>query len=342
MLSDHDKSRYSRQILFEPLGEAGQQRLQDSRAAIVGCGALGSFQAAALARSGVGEIRIIDRDYVELSNLQRQWLFDESDAAQGLPKAVAAARKLATVNSNVRVDAAVADLHAGNVETLLADVDVILDGTDNFEARYLINELAVKLGKPWIYGAAVGDYGIAAPILPGRSACLACLLPEPPGGALPTCDTAGILNVAASAVASFQVADALKLLACGVESVEPRLLTLELWKGSARSIPAPDPGPDCRVCGQRLFELLDARDTPRAAVLCGRNAVQVPGDGATIDLLELRNRLAGLGEVRSNDYALCFAAESYELTIFEDGRAIVKGTSDIGLARSLYARFVGR
>ena len=339
-MTSQDRERYSRQILFAEIGEQGQQRLLDSRAVIVGCGALGSFHAAALARAGVGEIVIIDRDYVEPSNLQRQWLFEESDAEQLLPKAAAARDRLARVNSGVRVEAAVADLTPENAESLLLPADVILDGCDNFETRYLINDVAVKNGVPWIYGAAVGSYGLTMPILPGAAACLACIFPGPPGGAQPTCDTAGILNAASGAVASLQVADALKILAGRREAVEPRLLTLDVWKSSLRTVSAAKPDPACRVCAQKEFEHLD-RKQRRAAMLCGRDAVQINERERPLDLAELRRSLEPLGEVRANEYALRFRCPPHEMTIFGDGRAIIKGTDDIALARSLYARYVG-
>lgn len=333
--------KYSRQMLFAPLGEEGQRRLLSSRAVIIGCGALGSFHAAALARAGVGELVLVDRDFVEESNLQRQWLYDESDAHEVQPKAIAAERKLRAVNSEISVTGIVTDVDAANVERLIQDADVILDGSDNFAVRYLLNEAAVKLSIPWIYGAAVGSYGVTATILPGRTPCLACLLPDAPGGAQPTCDTEGILNVAASAVASFQVADALKILSGHSEAVEPRLLTLDVWQGSPRSVATGDPDPACRVCGRREFHLLDAAGARPSTVLCGRNAIQVRGD-SPIDIEMLAARLRALGEVRTNEYALRFVTPPYEMTVFVDGRAIIKGAGDPAKARSLYSRFLGR
>lgn len=338
---DRVMEKYSRQTLFTPLGEEGQRQLMSSRAVIVGCGALGSFHAAALARAGVGELTLIDRDYVEESNLQRQWLYDEADAREGMPKAVAAKRKLSETNSDISITAVIADVDATNVEQLLDGADVILDGSDNFAVRYLVNEAAVKSETPWVYGAAVGSYGITATILPGRTACLACLLPEAPGGVQPTCDTAGILNVAASAIASFQVADALKILSGRIDAVEPRLLTLDVWQGRPQMVTTGKPDPACRVCGQHQFDLLTAVSTRPSAVLCGRNAVQVAGD-SSVDLLQLAEQLSDLGEVRTNEYALRFIAPPYEMTIFVDGRAIIKGTDDPAKARSLYSRFLGR
>jgi adenylyltransferase/sulfurtransferase len=334
------RERYSRQILFSGIGEKGQQALLRSRVAIVGCGALGSFQAPALARAGVGRITIIDRDYVEPSNLQRQWLFEESDAADALPKAAAAAQHLARINSSVSVCGVVADLTCSNASELLGDADLILDGTDNFDTRYLINDFAVSRGIPWIYGAAVGSYGLAMPVFPGRSACLRCVYPDPPPGVQPTCETAGVLNVITSLVASLQVADALQILTAGAELVTPRLTRADVWQGGLRQTDVPARDPDCPTCGRGEFPYLD--ESRRAPVsLCGRNAVQIHEHERPLDLEELRLRLEPLGEVRSNLYALRFRVEPYELTVFPDGRAIVKGTSDAGVARSLYARYVG-
>jgi adenylyltransferase/sulfurtransferase len=332
--------RYSRQILFPGIGEQGQEALLASHAVVVGCGALGSFHAAALARAGVGRLTIIDRDYVEPSNLHRQWLFEESDAAESLPKAAAAARRIAGINSDVQVRPMVADLTPSNAGELLAEAGVILDGTDNFETRYLINDFAISRGVPWIYGAAVGSYGLAMPVIPGHTACLRCVYPEPPSGAQPTCETAGVLNAIISAVASVQVADALKILSGGAAQVQPRITTIDLWYGGIRQIAQPARDAECPTCGRREFRYLEERRRP-PVTLCGRNAVQVHERACVLDLAELRARLAPLGEVRANQYALRFLIAPYEMTIFPDGRAIVKGTSDEGVARSLYARYVG-
>ncbi len=332
-----ERERYSRQILFPGIGERGQETLLRSHAVVVGCGALGSFHAAALARAGVGRLTLIDRDYVEASNLHRQWLFEESDAAACLPKAAAARRRLAGINSSIRVDAAIADLTASNVTELLGGADVILDGTDNFETRYLINDFAVSRKIPWVYGAAVASYGLAMPVLPGRSACLRCVYPNPPEGAQPTCETAGVLNVIVSAVASIQVADALRILTGA--PLRPRITTLDLWNGGIRQIDAPERDADCPTCARGEYPYLEESRRPPAS-LCGRNAVQIAG-GRAVDLAALGERLAPLGEVRANEYALRFIAPPYELTVFPDGRAIVKGTGDTGVARAVYARYVG-
>jgi molybdopterin-synthase adenylyltransferase len=339
-MNDSERERYSRQIRFAGIGAPGQENLMASHAVVAGCGALGSFHAAALARAGVGRLTIIDRDYVEPGNLQRQWLFEEDDAAQAMPKAAAAEKRLRAINSAVAVRAVVADLTASNAAELLAGAAVILDGTDNFDTRYLINDFAVSRGIPWIYGAAVGSYGIEMPVIPGRTACLRCIYPEQPAGAQPTCETAGVLNTIVSLVAALQASDALKILCGCQEQVEARITTAEIWKGGIRQIAMPPRDPDCPTCARRDFPFLE--ETRRAPVrLCGRNAVQVQERERTIDLAELKARLAPLGEVRANEYALRFQVQPYEMTIFPDGRAIVKGTSDEGVARSLYAKYVG-
>ncbi len=337
-MSPRDRERYSRQILFAGIGEQGQQHLLDARVAVAGCGALGSFQAGALARAGVGFLRIIDRDYVELGNLQRQWLFDESDVEQSLPKAVAAARKIVSVNSDIRVEPVVADLTPSNVEDLLGDVDLVLDGTDNFETRYLINDFAVNQNVPWVYGAAVASYGIVMAVTPGRSACLRCIYPDPPAGAQPTCETAGVLGPVTALVASLQVAAAIKIL-CGAPPAS-KITTVDVWTGEIRQVAQPGPLADCPACGRREFPYLNGER--RAPVsLCGQNAVQIHERARPVELHDLAVRLAPLGAVRSNEFALRFEAPPYLLTIFPDGRAIIKGTTDIGVARSLYARYIG-
>jgi adenylyltransferase/sulfurtransferase len=336
-MDSSERERYSRQILFPPIGERGQQALREAHVAIAGCGALGSFHAMALARVGVGTLTIIDRDYIEPSNLHRQWLFEEADAAEGLPKAASANRHIARINSGVRVRAAVADLTASNVEELFSGAGLILDGTDNFETRYLINDFAVSQGIPWVYGAAVASYGIAMPVIPGHTACLRCVYPEPPDGAQPTCETAGVLNVIVSAVASLQVADAIQILVSG--KAPSRITTIDIWEGGIRQVREPERDQECPCCGRREFRFLEQAERP-PVVLCGRNAVQIRGE-RLVDLEHLGGRLRPLGEVRVNEFALRFAVGQYEMTVFPDGRAIVKGTNDTGVARSLYARYVG-
>ncbi len=334
------EERYSRQVLFSGLGRAGQQRIQAARAVVIGCGALGSFSAEALARAGVGRLLIVDRDYVETSNLQRQMLFDEEDAAQSLPKAVAAERHLRRINSSISVEGRPDDVTPENIEELIAVAGVVLDGTDNFETRYLINDACVKLGIPWVYAAAVGSYAATMPVLPGRTACLACIFPEAPQAAGATCDTAGILASAASVAAALQVADALKVLSGALEKVEPRLLSIDVWENRVQTVRTGEPVADCAVCGRREFRHLSGERRPHVT-LCGRNSVQIHEHRRQLDLAELRRRLEPLGSVRSNEFLLKFLLPPYELTIFPDGRAIIKGTTDTAVARSLYARYVG-
>lgn len=332
--------RYSRQERFAPIGAAGQQRLREARVAIAGCGALGSVQAELLARAGAGTLLLIDRDYVEFSNLQRQLLFDESDAAEGLPKAVAAQRRIRAINSDVKVEALVADLTPATAADLLEHADLILDGTDNFETRYLINDWSVSRGVPWIYGAAVGSYGLKMAVLPDRGACFRCVYPDPPPGIQPTCETAGVLGPLTAAIASLQTADALRILSGNGESLTPRITTVDVWTGEIRQIAPPARDPDCECCGARRFVHLDgARRVPIS--LCGRNAVQIHERTRPVDLEALARELGPLGDVRANEFALRANIDAYQLTVFPDGRAIIKGTTDIGVARSLYARYVG-
>jgi adenylyltransferase/sulfurtransferase len=337
-MTPDESERYSRQIRLSGIGEQGQELLLRTRVAIAGCGALGSFQAGALARAGVGHLTLIDRDYVEISNLQRQWLYDEVDAAEALPKAVAAARQIARIASGCHVTALVSDLTSENADDLLAGADLILDGTDNFETRYLINDYAVERGLPWIYGAAVGSYGLTMPVIPGVTACLACVYPAPPQGIQPTCETAGVLGPITSAIASLQCGIAMKLLTGG--KPDAVITTVDVWNGPIRQIRQPSRDPECRACARREFVYL--RGARRAPVsLCGRNAVQIHERCRPLDLNVLRMQLEPAGEVRANEFALRFFPKPYEMTIFPDGRAIIKGTQDVGLARSLYARFVG-
>lgn len=332
--------RYSRQRLLPEIGDEGQGRLLESRVVVVGCGALGTVQASLLVRAGVGETILIDRDIVEATNLQRQTLFDESDAAEGVPKAVAAARALQAVNSDVRVIPQTTDLTALNAERLLGPARVILDGTDNYETRYLINDVAVKRSLAWIYGAAVGTRGSIMPVVPGATACLACLFPSPPSERQPTCDTAGVLNTVTALIASLQVTEALKILVGRPESLCKRLVTWDAWTGSRSSVGADRPDPDCQICSRAQFPHLTSQ-VARSAQLCGRDAVQVPGGNRLVDLDLLASKLKALGSVRSSEHFLRFDCPPHQLTVFPDGRAIIKGTCDVALARSLYARFIG-
>jgi molybdopterin/thiamine biosynthesis adenylyltransferase len=334
------EERYSRQILFRGVGAEGQRRLAEARVAIVGCGATGSAVASLLARSGVGTIRIIDRDYVETSNLQRQTLFDESDARESLPKAVAAARRIAAFNSQIVIEPRVADVTPDNVEGLLEGVALLLDGTDNFETRYLVNDYAVSKRVPWIYAAAVGSYGVTLNVLPGTTACLACVFPDSPRGTFETCETAGILNSAVNLVASIEASEALKLLVGAMDRVRPTLLSFDVWMNERAEVQASTPRAGCRACGERDFIHLAGQGRPHVT-LCGRNSVQIHERHRTVDFGELNERLKPHGRVRHNDFVLKFWREPYEMTLFPDGRAIIKGTTDTGVARSLYARYVG-
>ena len=334
------EERYSRQVLFRPIGAEGQRRLRGSRVALVGCGATGSAVASLLARAGVGHLRIIDRDYVEPSNLQRQLLFDEADAAESLPKAVAAARKINSFNPEIAVESRVADLAPGNIEELLEGVQLVLDGTDNFETRYLVNDYAVSRSLPWVYAAAVASYGVTMNVLPGESACLACIFPDSPRGTFETCDTAGILNSAAASVAAIEATEALKLLVGDRASLRRTLLSFDLWRNDRAEISTANPRPDCRACGRRDYVHLKGEGRPHIT-LCGRNSVQIHERQRPVDFAEMKNRLASHGTVRFNDFVLKFWKDPYEMTLFPDGRAIIKGTTDTAVARSLYARFVG-
>jgi adenylyltransferase/sulfurtransferase len=305
----------------------------------VGCGALGSFQAEALVRAGIGSLRLIDRDYVDYTNLQRQWLYEEDDARNESPKAIAAAKRLHRLNKDVRVDPLVTDFTPSNAEDLVTGCDLIMDGTDNFETRYLLNDLSVKLRIPWIYGAAVGSYGIVMPVFPGRGPCLACVYPDPPSGLQATCDVNGVLASVTAAVASLQVALALRLLV-GWPDFKCRVHTLDVWNQTSKQVEAGAADPGCRVCGAHDFRFLEGQR--RAPVsLCGRNAVQLHELTNPLNLEQLAARLRPLGEVRVNEFALRIALPKYQLTFFPDGRAIIKGTTDVGIARSLYARLLG-
>jgi molybdopterin-synthase adenylyltransferase len=334
------EDRYSRQVLFPGIGREGQARLARARIAIVGCGATGASVSGLLARAGVGQLRIIDRDYVEPSNLQRQTLFDEADAAESLPKAVAAARKIGAFNSDVQTKAEVADLTPENVEELLADADLILDATDNFETRYLINDFAVKFGKPWIYAAAVAAYAVTMNIIPGETACLACMFPAPPEGTVETCDTAGILNSAVNLIGSIQATEAIKFLVGAKDKLRRTLLSFDVWSNEQAEISAARPSPGCQTCDRREFVHLAGERRPQIT-LCGRNSVQIHERNRPVDFAEMSLRLGAHGTVKHNAFVLKFWRDPYEMTLFPDGRAIIKGTDDTSVARSLYARFVG-
>jgi len=332
--------RYSRQVLFREIGAEGQRKLTASHIVIVGCGATGSALASLLARAGVGTIRIIDRDYVESSNLQRQSLFDEADAAESLPKAIAAARKIAAFNSAIAIEPRVADLTPSNVEALLDGVPLILDGTDNFETRYLINDFAVKNSIPWIYTGAVGSYGVTMNVLPGKTACLTCVFADPPQGMSETCETAGILNSAVNLAASIAASEAIKLLVGAEKWVRRTLLSFDVWRNERAEVAADQPRAGCRTCGEHEFPHLAGEGRPHIT-LCGRNSVQIHERHRPVNLAQMSEQLKPLGTVRHNDFVLKFWRQPYEMTLFPDGRAIIKGTTDKTIARSLYSRYVG-
>lgn len=332
--------RYSRQVLFGAIGAEGQQRLQRAHAAVVGVGATGAAAASLLARAGVGTLTLIDRDFVEESNLQRQVLFDEADAKESRAKADAARQKIASFNCEVQVRAQVADLTPGNIHELLREAEIVLDATDNFETRYLLNDYAVEQGKPWIYAAAVGAYAVTMNIVPGETACLACIFPEAPGGAVETCDTAGILNTAVNLAASIEVTEALKWLVGARDRMRRTLLSCDVWNNEWSEVAAGKPRADCVVCGGRDFARLRGEGRPHIT-LCGRNSVQIHERARPLDLAEMEVRLRPHGKVRRNELLLRFERGEHTMTLFADGRAIIQGTTDVVVARSLYARFVG-
>jgi len=317
-MTSADQDRYSRQIRFREMGEEGQRRLGQARVAIVGCGALGSAQAELLARAGVGFLRLIDRDYIELSNLQRQTLYDERDAAEALPKAAAAARRLKAINSSIQIEPAIDDLTPATIDDLLEDVHLVMDGTDNFETRYLINDFALREGIPWIYG----------------------MLLQPPGGAQQTCETSGVLGPITATIAALQVADALMILSGHLDELARRVTIVDVWAGDIMQLPQPEPKPDCPACGRREFTYLTGKRCAPIG-LCGRNAVQIYDRERQLDLKELAERLKLMGTVRVNDFALRAQIDGYDITVFPDGRAILKGTTDVGIARGLYAKYIG-
>jgi molybdopterin/thiamine biosynthesis adenylyltransferase len=344
-MNREERERYSRQILFSGIGEEGQEKLLASSAVLVGCGALGTVTANLMVRAGLGRLAIIDRDFVEASNLQRQTLFDEADARDAIPKAIAAERHLRSVNSGVRVEGIVADLTPENALDLLGGFPLILDGTDNFETRLLLNDAAISLGVPWIYAAAVGSYGVTMTVRPGETACLACLLESENNhsarGPEDTCDTVGVLNAAAGVIASIESAEATKFLAGRPEALNGKLISCDVWSGRFQSIRVAR-NSDCRACVRREFVHLEGRARPHVS-MCGRDSVQIHERRRALDLAELGRRVAGASasEVRNNQFLLRFRVAPYEMTVFPDGRAIIKGTQDPAVARSLYARYIG-
>ncbi len=336
--------RYIRQSRFAPLGEAGQRRLAAARVLICGCGALGSVAADMLARAGIGRLRIVDRDFLETHNLQRQVLFDEADVAAGLPKAIAAAENLRRINSAIEIEPLVADATAANLPALCAGVDLILDGTDNFETRYLLNEAAHKFRIPWVYGGAIGASGQSLTIVPElKTPCLRCVVPEPPPAAsMPTCDTAGILAPIIHVIAALQCCEAIKILSGNLAAISRKLAVIDLWENQLRYV-----GLDrlaeqgCTTCRQADYPWLDGRHGSQTAILCGRNAVQLAPAAASVSLDELAKKLSAAGTVTRNAYLVRLTLPDNTLTLFADGRAIITGTTDPVIARTLYAKYIG-
>ena len=340
-------ARYARQVIHPAVGAEGQRRIAAGRVLLVGCGALGTHIADALARAGVGYLRIVDRDFIELNNLQRQVLFDEHDLARGLPKAVAAAEKLARINSTIAVEPHVDDVNAGNIVALVEGVDVVVDGTDNFETRYLLNDAAVRAGKAWVYGGVLASYGMTMTVVPGETACLRCVFRDPPPpGLAPTCDTAGVLGPAVAAVAALQASETLKLLLGAHDAINRDLLSLDVWRLAFDRLPV-SRAADCPTCGdgERHYPFLDYGAASRTTSLCGRNAVQIAlNPPASLALADLAARLGASGSVAHNQHLLRFRPDSppgYELVLFPNGRAIVHGTDDPATAKSLYSRYIG-
>jgi len=335
--------RYSRQILFSGIGQEGQHKLLAARVLIVGCGALGGAHAETLCRAGVGRLRLVDRDFVEPSNLQRQTLFTETDAEKRLPKAIAAANHLRQINSTIEIEPHVADVNHSNIEQLIDNCDLVLDGTDNFATRYLINDACVKHDTNWIYGAAVGSYGVTMTIRPQHTACLRCVFEEaPPAASAPTCDTAGVIMPIINIVSAVQVAEAFKLLTGRVEELHGSLLQFDVWRNEWRKIKLAAPHGDCPTCGLHQFESLSPASAETAAVLCGRDAIQIsPSRPTTVNFSSLAERLRPAGDVKFNKYLLRFTTGPFELTVFHDARSIVRGTDQIATARSLYAKYIG-
>lgn len=335
--------RYSRQILFPEIGSEGQEKLGASRVLIAGCGALGASHAEMLSRAGVGRLRIVDRDFVEYTNLQRQTLFSEEDAHFRFPKAAAAKQRIAAINSEIDVEAVVADINNSNVESIIEGCDIVIDGTDNFQVRYLLNDACVKIGKTWIYGAAVSSYGATMTVIPQETPCLRCIFEEmPDAGSSPTCDTAGVIMPVISSISAIQVSEAIKLLVGDGTALHRSLVQIDVWQNDWRKIKLGLPNKDCKCCGQGVYEFLDADRQEFSAVLCGRNAVQIaPPKPVHLNLAEFADRIKFITSVNQNEYLVRFTIGENEITVFTDGRAIIKGTDDISKARSLYSRYIG-
>jgi adenylyltransferase/sulfurtransferase len=342
MASSFKDGRYARQVLLPFLTGKGQEKLLNSRVTLMGCGALGTGIANNLARAGVGHLRICDRDFVELNNLHRQMLFDETDVAEQMPKAEAAVRRLRQVNSEIELEPVVADINFTNIERLIEDADVVIDGTDNFQTRYLVNDACVKAAKPWIYGACVSSYGLVMPIIPGKTACLRCAFPERPEAMLsPTCDTAGVLNASSLAVACLQSAEAIKLLVGAEEALIQGMLQVDVWTNTYQGLKVKRTE-GCVTCGQRKFEFLEGDQELLLSSLCGREAVQiVQRNPSRVDLASVAETLSKIGTVTVTRFLLKAIIDNYEITVFPDGRALVKGTTDFTVAKNVYSKYIG-
>ena len=341
---EQEKDRYSRQVLYQGIGKEGQQKLTQSKVLIIGCGGLGSVSSELLARAGVGYLKIIDRDFLELSNLQRQILFEEDDVKEGLPKAIAAEQKLKKINSTVKIEALVEDANRYNIEMLLQDVDLVIDATDNFETRLLINEACIKNSTPWIYGACVESYGLIMNIIPGKTPCFRCVFEKipAPGSAL-TCETVGVINSIVTVIASIQCTEALKILTGNHKQLNKNFMTIDLWKNEIQMIDISKTNQEkkCPVCNYKQFNILTGKQGTTFTTLCGRNAVQIiPFEKTEIDLMQLAIKLSTFGDPIYSEFFLRIAIKEHELSIFSDGRAIIKGTTDTGIARGLYTKYV--
>jgi molybdopterin-synthase adenylyltransferase len=336
-------SRYFKQALLREIGEEGQEHLAGSSVLIAGCGALGTVIANSMVRSGVGYVRIVDRDFIELDNLPRQMLFDEEDIRKGLPKAVAAAEKLRLINSEIKIEPIVADLNSENIEELISDVDIVLDGTDNFETRFLINNACIKHNKPWIYGGVMSMNGMCAVIIPGETPCLQCLISDiPPPGTMPTCDTVGVLGMAVNIIASVESVEAVKILAGRKASLLRKLVFIDPWEGQYHLFEFKKTVKRCPVCDDHEYKFLEKSTVSHISSLCGQNAVQISAlFSSHISFPVLAERLSASGDVSFNEYMLKFKTGGYELVIFPDSRAIVRGTDNISIAKTLYSKYIG-
>jgi len=337
--------RYSRQILFQHIGEGRQEILMNSSALVIGCGALGTVSSSYLTRAGIGHIRIIDRDFIEESNLQRQILFDENDISNNLPKAIAAEKKLQKINTTIRIEGIVSDINYSNIDELTKDVDIIIDGTDNFETRFLINDFCVKNSVPWIYGACIGSRGLTMNIIPSETPCLRCVFETMPQiGSFPTCDTAGVIGPIAGIIASFQATEAIKILTKDYDSVNKKLLEIDVWDVKLKQIDISGlkEGSNCPTCKLHNYNLLEAKDGVMTTFLCGKKAVQVMSrNTGNIDLEQLEQRLQPIADVSRNSFMLKFKVKNHEFTVFPDGRAIITGTADSSIAKNLYSKYLG-